>query len=231
VGVEFLPRRSAQFYLTHQRGVDRLALGHVGGVLMDGLTPRQQRVTKFIQREFRRNGEAPTYREIARHIGRDVRTAYQHVEALERKGILERRGGRIELLGDYRPPRGIPLVGHVAAGTPILATENVEDHLDIEKLLKGQATDDLFLLRVKGDSMIDAGINDGDLVLVRSQPKVNNGEIAAVIIGDEATVKYVRISDDEVILEPANSKYKPITLGPEDDVRIAGKVVMALRQF
>ncbi len=198
---------------------------------MEGLTPLQQRVTEFIQREFRRNGEAPSYREIARHIGRDVRSAYQHVEALERKGVLERRGGQIELLDDYRPPRGIPLVGRVAAGTPILAAENVEDHLDIERLLKGQATDDLFLLRVKGDSMTDAGIHDGDLVLVRSQPKVNNGEIAAVVIGEEATVKRVRFRGSRIVLEPANSKYKPTTLGPDDDVRIAGKVVMALRSF
>jgi repressor LexA len=202
-----------------------------GGTLVEGLTPLQQRVTEFIQREFRRNGEAPSYREIARHIGRDVRSAYQHVEALERKGVLERRGGQIELLGDYRPPRGIPLVGRVAAGTPILAAENVEDHLDIEKLLKGQATDDLFLLRVKGDSMTGAGIHDGDLVLVRSQPKVNNGEIAAVVIGEEATVKRVRFRGSRIVLEPANSKYKPTTLGPDDDVRIAGKVVMALRRF
>jgi repressor LexA len=198
---------------------------------MAGLTARQQRVAEFIQREYRHSGEAPSYREIARHIKRDVRAAYQHVEALERKGVLERRGGRIELLGDYRPPCGIPIVGHVAAGTPILAAENIEDHVDIERLLKGQATDDLFLLRVKGDSMTEAGIHDGDLVLVRSQPKVNDGEIAAVIIGEEATVKRVRFRGKSLGLEPANSRYKPMTLGPDDDVRIAGKVMMAIRRL
>jgi repressor LexA len=198
---------------------------------MQGLTARQQEVIKFIQRHVRRHDRAPTYREIARHIGRDVRAAYQHVQALERKGVLERSGGRIELLGDYRPPEGIPVLGRIAAGAPILAAENVEEHVDIAHELGSESDDDLFLLRVRGDSMTDAGIHDGDLVLVRSQAEVRDGEIAAVVIGEEATVKRVRFQRNGILLEPANRRYEPITLGPDDEVRIAGKVLMAIRRL
>ena len=200
---------------------------------MTGLTPLQQKVARLIQRHFRRHGRAPTYREIARHIGRHVRAAYQHVLALERKGVLERMGGRIELLGDYRPPRGLPVVGRIAAGTPTLAAENIEEHIDIERELWGdrdEMMDDLFLLRVKGDSMTGAGIHDGDLVLVRSQETVEDGEIAAVVIGEEATVKRVRFRRNRIRLEPANRRYKPVTLGPGDEVRIAGLILMAIRR-
>lgn len=198
---------------------------------MRGLTARQEAVVEFIQRRFRRHGRAPSYREIARHIGRDVRTAYQHVEALERKGVLERAGGSIELLDDYRPPKGIPVLGRIAAGTPILAAGNVEDHIDIERELRDEATDGLFLLRVHGDSMTGAGIHDGDLVLVRSQASVEDGEIAAVIIGEEATVKRVRFRRNRIRLEPANKRYSSVVLGPDDEVRIAGKVLMAIRRL
>ncbi len=205
---------------------------------MRGLTRRQEQVVAFIQRHLRRYGGSPTYREIAAHLRVDVKSANQHVQALERKGVLERTGGRIKLLGDYRPPRGIPVLGRVAAGTPILAVENVEEYMDIEREFRGgrdEMTDGLFLLRVQGDSMTGAGIHDGDLVLVRSQPEVGDGEIAAVIMGEEATVKRVRFRRNRVRLEPANRRYKPITLGPDDmarnEVRIAGKVLMAIRRL
>jgi repressor LexA len=207
---------------------------------MRGLTARQETVVAFIQRHVRRHGKAPTYREIARHIGRDVRAAYQHVQALERKGVLERRDHGIRLLGDYDPPRGIPVLGRVAAGAPILAVENIEEHVelfdDIERELQGGGggpgeTGDLFMLRVRGDSMIDAGISDGDLVLVRAQREDSDGEIAAVVIGEEATVKRVRLGPNSLRLEPANESYRPIIVGPEDDVRIAGKVIMSIRRF
>ena len=92
-------------------------------------------------------------------------------------------------------------------------------------------TDDLFLLRVKGDSMTGAGIHDGDLVLVRSQASVEDGEIAAVVIGEEATVKRVRLGRNRIRLEPANKRYSPVVLGPDDEVRIAGKVLMAIRRL
>ena len=215
---------------------------------MHELTRRQEAVVAFIQKHVRRRGRAPSYRRIARHIGRDVRAAYQHVQALERKGVLERRGGEIRLLGDYDPPRGIPVLGRVAAGAPILAAENIEDHLDLARELglaggetaellddlgprRGPQLADLFLLRVRGDSMTGAGIRDNDLVLVRSQPQVRDGEIAAVVIGEEATVKRVRLGRNGIRLEPANRRYKAMTFGPGDEVRIAGKVLWAVRRL
>ncbi len=195
---------------------------------MISLTELQSRVLSFIQKSVRRQGSPPTYRDIAAHLGVDVRSAYQHVQALERKGVLQRSAGRMELLGEYLPPPGIPILGRVAAGVPLLATGNIEDYLDLKGMLDGE---DMFMLRVKGDSMVEAGINDGDMVLTRSQPSVENGEIAVVLIGDEATVKKVRCKGGRIVLEPANPKYQPMIYGPGDDVRIAGKVLLALRQL
>ena len=211
---------------------------------MRELTDKQRRVLEIIQRGVRRTGDAPTYREIARALGVDVRAAYQHVRALERKGCLERTGrgksGGIRLAPEHVPPVGVPVVGRVAAGTPILAEENIEEHIDLGREFglgrhagggKLDGADDLFLLRVRGDSMTGAGILDGDLVLVRRQPTVRDGEIAAVVIGDEATVKRVRFRKDGIVLEPANSKYRPMLLDGEDSVSIAGKVLAAVRRI
>jgi len=204
------------------------------------LTDKQRRVLGIIQRGVRRAGDAPTYREIARSFGVDVRAAYQHVRALERKGCLERARRGIRLAREYEPPVGVPVVGRVAAGTPILAKENIEEHIDLEREFglgrhagggKLDDADVLFLLRVRGDSMTGAGILDGDMVLVRRQPTVRDGEIAAVVIGDEATVKRVRFVKGGVRLEPANPEYRPMVLGEGDDVRIAGQVVMSLRRI
>jgi len=208
------------------------------------LTDKQRRVLALIQRSVRRTGESPTYREIAKALGVDVRAAYQHVRALERKGCLERTGrgkrGGIHLAPEHQPPVGVPVVGRVAAGTPILAEENIEEHVDLEREFglgrhagggKLDGADDLFLLRVRGDSMTGAGILDGDMVLVRRQPTVRDGEIAAVVIGDEATVKRVRFRKDGIVLEPANPKYRPMVFGEGDEVRVAGQVVMSLRRI
>jgi repressor LexA len=195
---------------------------------MPELTPLQGRVLLFIQQCLRNSGSAPSFRRIAAHLRVDVRSAYQHVQALERKGCLERAAGRIELLGEHRPPRGLPILGRVAAGAPMLAAQNVEGHLDLAGKLKGEG---LFLLRVKGDSMTGAGIQDGDLVLAREQPSVADGEIAVVLIGEEATVKRVRLEKNAIRLEPANRKYQPRRYGKSEDVRIAGKVLMALREL
>ncbi len=195
---------------------------------MAGLTERQAKVLGFIQKSWRRTGRAPSYREIARHLGVDVRSAFQHVVALERKGVLERAGGRVELLGDHRPPEGLPILGRVAAGTPILAVQNCEGHLNLAGMLDD---DGLFVLRVQGDSMKDAGILDGDLVLAREQSAVEDGEIAVVLIGEEATVKRVRFGGGRIRLEPANRSYKTIEIKDPSTVRIAGRVLMAVRTF
>ena len=195
---------------------------------MRELTHRQQAVVEFIQRHVRRHGRAPSYRDIAAHLRVDVKTAFQHVHALECKGVLERTDGSIELLGEYRPPNGLPVLGRIAAGRPLLTTENLEEYLDVAEELQG---DGLFLLRVKGDSMTGAGIHDGDLVLVRSQSMVADGDIAAIAIGEEATVKRVRLGRKQMRLEPANEKYEPMVLKADNGVRIAGKVLMAIRKL
>ena len=195
------------------------------------LTERQGQVVRFIQRHCRRHGNPPTYREIATHFRVNVKVAFQHVLALERKGVLERTDGKIELLGDYRPPEGLPVLGRIAAGAPTLAAENVEEYVDIEREFRAALEGDFFLLRVRGDSMDGAGVHDGDLVLVRPQPKVQDGEIAAVAIGEEATIKRVRYRRNRIRLEPANRRYESITLGPDEDVRIAGKALMAIRRL
>ncbi len=196
---------------------------------MKGISNRQQAVLEFMQKSFRRTGEAPTYREIAAHIRRDVRAAYQHVIALEKKGVLERTGGSIRLLGDYYVPKGLPILGRVAAGKPIMAVDNLEGHIDFAAKMNA---DDTFVLQVRGDSMVDAGIQDGDMVVARSQPDVESGDIAVIIIDEEATVKRVRLQGRKMILEPANRKYEPQAYDRDDEsVRIAGKVLMAVRQF
>jgi repressor LexA len=195
---------------------------------MRSFTERQERVTRFIQRSWCRRGRAPSYRAIAAHLGVDVRSAFQHVSALERKGVLERVDGRIELIGDYRPEVGLPVLGRVAAGAPTLAVENVDQYVNLAGMLDN---DGLFVLRVKGDSMRDAGILDGDLVLAREQSRVEDGEIAVVLLGEEATVKRLRLGGGRIRLEPANRRYKPIEVDDPSELRIAGKVLMAVRTF
>jgi repressor LexA len=195
---------------------------------MKPFTHRQERVLRFIQGGWRRRGRAPSYRQIAAHLGVDVRSAFQHVTALERKGVLERVDGRIDLVGEHRPEVGIPVVGRVAAGAPTLAVENCDQYVNLAGMLDD---DGLFILRVSGDSMRDAGILDGDLVLAREQGRVEDGEIAVVLIGEEATVKRVRLGGGRIRLEPANPDYKAITVRDPSELRIAGKVLMAVRTF
>lgn len=197
---------------------------------MVSLTDKQQKVLSYIQKAVVKAGSSPTHREIASYLGVTVRSAHQHVVALERKGVLRRRAGHrgIELLSPYTPPRGVPILGRIAAGTPILAEENLEGRLELKDIAGGDGGQ-LFLLRANGDSMIEKGINPGDLVLIRQQPIVESGEIAAVLMGDEATLKVFRVKERKIYLEPANKKYKPLQLDKSRDIRILGKALMAIR--
>src|SRR2546425_1051826 len=122
---------------------------------MIGLTDKQRKVLSYIQKTFAKTGESPTYREIADYLGVTVRSAHQHVLALERKRVLKRNPGHrcIELLPTYIPPRGLPILGKIAAGTPILAEQNVEGYLELKDVVEGDA-EHLFLLKVSGDSML-----------------------------------------------------------------------------
>jgi repressor LexA len=193
---------------------------------MDVLTEKQQRVLSFIQKTLADAGHPPTIREIASHLNVTVRSAHQHVTALERKRFIKRGPGHRRILFQ---PEGLPVLGKIAAGTPILAQENIERRLALDDILAKKNASNFFLLQVSGDSMIEKGINPGDLVLIRQQPMVESGEIAAVLIDDEATLKVFRIKERTICLEPANNKYKTIHLNNSKDIRILGKALMALR--
>jgi repressor LexA len=193
---------------------------------MDALTDKQQRVLSYIQKTLADADHPPTIREIASHLNVTVRSAHQHVTALVRKGFIQRGKGHRRIAFKFQ---GLPVLGRIAAGTPILAQENIECRLALDDILAKKNPQNLFLLQVSGDSMIEKGINPGDLVLIRQQPMVENGEIAAVLINDEATLKVFRIKERKIYLEPANKKYKPIYLGSSKDTRILGKALMALR--
>lgn len=192
---------------------------------MVGLTNKQQQVLSYIQKTVAKAGSPPTIREIASHLKVTVRSAHQHVVALERKGSLIRRPGHrgIELRS-----RGLPILGRIAAGTPTLAEENIEDRVELKDFV-GEDDGKLFLLRVNGDSMIERGINPGDLVLIRQQSTVESGEIAAVLIGDEATLKIFSVKERKIILKPANKKYRPLQLDKSKHIQIMGKALMAFR--
>lgn len=192
---------------------------------MVGLTNKQQQVLSYIQKTVAKAGSPPTIREIASHLKVTVRSAHQHVVALERKGAIRRQPGH---RGIKFRVQGLPILGKIAAGAPILAEENIEGRLEFSDIVAGY-DEQLFLLRVRGDSMIEKGINPGDLVLIRQQPVVESGEIAAVLLGDEATLKIFRIKERKTYLEPANKKYKPIYLEKSKEIKILGKALMSLR--
>jgi repressor LexA len=208
---------------------------------MTELTARQRQVLEFIDAEVHRRGYPPSVREIGEAVGlSSPSTVHAHLAALQDKGYLRRdpskpraievsleplTGGAIE----RRPLRQVPLVGDVAAGTGVLAAENVEETHAISEDFTGDG--DLFMLRVRGESMIDAGIFDGDYVVVRSQPDADNGDIVvAGIPGEEATVKTFTRKRGKVVLRPANPTMTEMVFDPEQ-VSVFGKVVTLLRRF
>ena len=208
------------------------------------LTVRQRRILEFIRSAVNHNGYPPSVREIGEAVGlvSPSSVAYQ-LKELERKGFLRRDPNRPRAV-DVRPPNGhstedeeaalaahpvpayVPLLGRIAAGGPILAEQAVEDVFPLPRELVGEGT--LFTLRVKGSSMIEAAICDGDWVVVRQQPTANNGEIVAAMIDGEATVKTYRNRDGHVWLLPQNPTFEPI---PGDEATIMGRVVAVLRRI
>jgi repressor LexA len=197
------------------------------------LTARQRQIYEFIHAQITEGGAPPTLREIGERFGITSTNGVRAVlSALEKKGYINRsrlRSRGIELAEEVRPPdvRVVPLVGRVAAGIPVLAVENIEDHLALDKSLLPSG--ELFSLRVQGDSMRDAGVHDGDYVFVRKQPVAHSGEMVVAIVGDEATVKWYRPQAGVVRLEPDNPDYEPIIVDRE--FQLAGKVVGVLRRF
>jgi len=201
---------------------------------VEPLTQRQMKILEFIKEQIFRRGLPPTVREIASHF-RMASTfgVCRHLKALERKGYIERsfnasRG--IRLSQELRELTGLPIVGQVAAGTPITAIENLDGYLSIENLFSSSG--DLFCLRVKGDSMVDAGIWDGDYVVVRQRSDFEDGQIGVAVVDGEATVKKLRRVGSLIELIPANENYEVMRVDPlEREFRYAGEVVGMLRSF
>src|SRR6476661_6878073 len=205
------------------------------------LTERQRQVLEFIDTEVRRKGYPPSVREIGEAVGlSSPSTVHAHLGALQDKGYIHRDPTKPRALEltyeptsgasvDRRPVRHVPLVGDVAAGTGVLAAENIEETLPVPEDLTGDG--DLFMLRVRGDSMLEGGIFDGDYVVVRSQPSAENGEIVvAGIPGEEATVKTFLRRRNKIVLRPENSSMDEMIFDPAE-VTIYGRVVTVLRRL
>jgi len=199
------------------------------------ITDRQQQVLDFIAAFQAREGFPPSVREICAGLGlKSPGSLIKHLRALEEEGLLGRRPGkkRAWKLTQAPGPRTIPLVGRIAAGTPIMAVENREDDIPVDPWLFGD--EDTFALRVKGDSMIEAQIRDGDLAVIRPQAEAKNGDIAAVLvegIEPEASLKTIRRSPGRLELHPANAAYEPLVFEGRDieRVRVLGRLVGLIR--
>jgi repressor LexA len=215
----------------------------------DGLTQRQRRVLEVIRDSIERRGYPPSVREIGEAVGLSSASSVAHqLSVLQKKGWLRRDPNRpraldVRLPGDsprsapvlselagaaaeVPAPTYVPLVGRIAAGGPVLAEQAVEDVFPLPRELVGEGT--LFMLKVTGDSMVEAAICDGDWVVVRQQPTAENGEIVAAMIDGEATVKTYKRRDGHVWLLPHNPAYEPI---PGDDATVLGRVVSVLRRI
>ena len=208
---------------------------------MREMTARQRQVLEFIRGFTDRHGVPPAVREIAERFGFTARAAFDHLKALERKGMLERRvttkrASRTLVLPERRPGgrtarADIPVLGRIAAGTPILAEENREDSIPLRAdWLAGQGQD-VFALRVSGDSMVGAHIVDGDLVLVRRQDTAQVNDIVAALLDGEATVKRFTREGPAVVLRPEHPTLEPIVVDGQQEFRILGKVVGVLRSM
>lgn len=205
---------------------------------MNEITDRQRQVLDYIREMVAARGYPPSVREIGEAIGlSSPSTVHSHLSSLVKAGYLRRdptKPRAIEVLGDEARStrktvtRQVPLVGRIAAGSPILAEEDIEEVYELPTALVGRGP--VFMLSVKGDSMIDAGIFDGDLVVIEKGAATSEGDIVAALVGgDEATVKRLRRNGGKVTLEPANPALSPITY--ESGVEVIGRVVSVLRRL
>lgn len=209
--------------------------------MSEALTPRQREILLYIEQSMQDRGYPPSVREIGEAVGlNSPSTVHNHLSTLQKMGYLRRDPTKpralevrfdtnSEVAMERRPSRHVPLIGDVAAGTDVLAQENVEDLIPLPTDFTGEG--ELFMLRVRGESMIDAGILDGDFVVARQQKVANNGDIVvAGIPGDEATVKTFKKSGNTITLTPANTSMKPMVF-TSDEVSVFGKVVTVLRRL
>ncbi|MEM7180430.1 MAG: transcriptional repressor LexA [Spirochaetota bacterium] len=202
---------------------------------MKELTQKQELVLKFITKIIKDRGYPPTIREIGDEFGITAKGAYDHLKAIEKKGYIKtskNQSRAIELVRhsaeESLPVRAnsIPVVGRVAAGAPILAEENIEDYIPIPDSLVKKGT--MYALRVVGESMIDEGIQDGDLAIIQKKEVARSGDIVVAMIENEATLKYYYKESDHVRLEPRNKSFKPIKT---KKAAIAGKLVGLYRIY
>jgi repressor LexA len=201
------------------------------------LTKRQQEIFDFIKRYSAKYGYPPTVRDIGKAVGlASSSTVHAHLANLEKIGLLRRDPSKpraIEMLDratdavkSIVSPNGLPLVGQVAAGQPVLAEENIEEYVDVPTAVGGEEGE--FVLRIKGESMKDAGILEGDLVVVRPQDVAADGDVVVALVGEEATVKRFFKEADHVRLQPENVAMEPIR---SKEVKVLGKVVGLLRRL
>jgi len=206
------------------------------------MTQRQREVLGFMRGFSDKHGAPPTVREIAEHFRFTPRAAFDHLRALERKGMLQRRvtdkrASRTLVLADRNSERArrekdIPILGRIAAGSPIFAVEQHEGVIPVRPEWLAARGGDVFALRVSGDSMIEAHIADGDLVLVRKQTSAVTGDIVAALVDQEATVKRFTIEGGTVVLKPEHPTMKPIVVDPQRaEFRILGKVIGLIREM
>jgi len=209
--------------------------------MAETLTERQRQILHVIERSMQERGYPPSVREIGEEVGlNSPASVHNHLATLQKMGFLRRDPTKpraievrfdtnSEVAMERRPSRHVPLIGEVAAGTDVLAQENVEDLIPLPTDFTGEG--ELFMLKVRGDSMIEAGILDGDFVVARQQNVAENGDIVvAGIPGDEATVKTYKRTARNITLLPANGSYEPMVFDPEEVV-IFGRVVTVLRRL
>ncbi|MCF7981221.1 MAG: transcriptional repressor LexA [Pseudomonadales bacterium] len=198
------------------------------------LTTRQHEVLACIKKHIDQTGYPPTRAEIARDLGfRSANAAEDHLKALARKGVIEMINGAsrgLRLLVDEETiPQGLPVVGRVAAGSPILAEQHIEQYADVSANFFSPSAN--YLLKVRGDSMVDAGIFDGDLVAVKQQKDSTNGQIVVARINDEVTVKRFKKEPTQILLIAENKDFQPIQINEQSgDFAIEGIVVGVIRQ-
>lgn len=228
-------------HLFYEQVFDLLGEHLYAGTMSEALTPRQREILNVISTSMQERGYPPSVREIGEAVGlNSPSTVHNHLNTLQKMGFLRRDPTKpralevrfdtnSEVAMERRPSRHVPLIGEVAAGTGLLAQQNVEDLIPLPTDFTGEG--ELFMLRVRGDSMIDAGILDGDFVVARQQQTADNGDIVvAGIPGDEATVKTFKKSGNKITLVPSNPTMEPMVF-TSDEVSVFGKVVTVMRRL
>ena len=204
------------------------------------LTKRQQTVLETIRSWIRERGYPPTIRELGKLLGiKSLRGVTTHLDAIAKKGFLKREPrarsiSLLDLVAPFEQAIRVPVVGHIRAGEPVLAQEHVEGHVVIDGAWigssSGAAGSQHFALNVKGDSMINAGILDGDFVIVRQQPTAQDGDIVVALLGEEATIKRFFKEEDRVRLQPEHPTMEPLLVSKQQPLTVLGKVVAVFRK-